>query len=183
MPVIQTHYGNHFFRSRLEARWAVFFNTLGIPYEYEIEGYNLNGLWYLPDFYMPKQDCWIEIKGIKPTKEEDDKAWLLSGETKKNVYIFWGQIGEYPTVNNVSDVDGAYMYNGYDGGQDSNYNWCQCSYCGAFGIEFEGRSARIGCCRENLMSDSDKEYTYDSPDILRAIEIASKFRFEHHEER
>lgn len=47
MKAIETIYNNYHFRSRLEARWAVFFDTLGIEYRYEPEGYDLDGLWYL----------------------------------------------------------------------------------------------------------------------------------------
>src|SRR5262245_3495425 len=32
---IETIYRGYRFRSRLEARWAVFFQTLGVPWEYE----------------------------------------------------------------------------------------------------------------------------------------------------
>ena len=52
---IETHYKGYRFRSRLEARWAVFFDALQIPYRYEPEGFDLNGLWYLPDFYLPAE--------------------------------------------------------------------------------------------------------------------------------
>jgi len=48
---IETEYNGYRFRSRLEARWAVFFDALGIDYEYEPEGYGLeSGKKYLPDF-------------------------------------------------------------------------------------------------------------------------------------
>jgi hypothetical protein len=51
IKAIQTKYNGYHFRSRLEARWAVFFDTLGIKYLYENEGYDLGELgWYLPDF-------------------------------------------------------------------------------------------------------------------------------------
>lgn len=39
IKAIQTFYKGYHFRSRLEARWAVFFDTLGIKYQYEIEGF------------------------------------------------------------------------------------------------------------------------------------------------
>ena len=52
---IETYYNGYRFRSRLEARWAVFFDALGIKWEYEPEGYELpGGIRYLPDFYLPK---------------------------------------------------------------------------------------------------------------------------------
>ena len=72
---IETIYNGYRFRSRLEARWAVFFDALGVDYEYEPEGFDLgDGLYYLPDFrvkcYGTRGSCdcepfdlWIEVKG------------------------------------------------------------------------------------------------------------------------
>ena len=59
---IETIYNGYRFRSRLEARWAVFFDAGRIKYEYEPNGYNLNGINYLPDFYLPDFDLFVEIK-------------------------------------------------------------------------------------------------------------------------
>lgn len=48
---IETEYNGYRFRSRLEARWAIFFDALGVDYEYEPEGFELpSGKRYLPDF-------------------------------------------------------------------------------------------------------------------------------------
>lgn len=62
---IETHYAGHRFRSRLEARWAVFFDTLGIRWEYEPQGYlvGLDRRPYLPDFWLPGEKLWVEVKG------------------------------------------------------------------------------------------------------------------------
>jgi len=57
IKAIETVYNGYRFRSRLEARWAVFFDTLGIEYRYEPEGFDLDGIWYLPDFFLLKQEC------------------------------------------------------------------------------------------------------------------------------
>lgn len=73
IKAIETEYDGHRFRSRLEARWAVFFNAVGLTYEYEIEGFEMDGTRYLPDFYIPNLNRWFEIKG-KP---------LSLGEIKK----------------------------------------------------------------------------------------------------
>lgn len=63
IKAIETEYKGYRFRSRLEARWAVFFDTLGIAWEYEKEGYDLGEAgWYLPDFWLPKSNAWLEIK-------------------------------------------------------------------------------------------------------------------------
>lgn len=53
IKAIQTEYKGYLFRSRLEARWAVFFDACGVDWEYEPEGYDLgDGLFYLPDFLL-----------------------------------------------------------------------------------------------------------------------------------
>lgn len=49
---IETQYKGYRFRSRLEARWAVFFDRLAIPWQYEPEGYIVGGRPYLPDFRL-----------------------------------------------------------------------------------------------------------------------------------
>jgi hypothetical protein len=41
----------------------VFFDTLGIEWEYEPEGFEFDGIKYLPDFYLPGLNLWCEIKG------------------------------------------------------------------------------------------------------------------------
>ena len=57
IKAIETIYNGYRFRSRLEARWAVFFDEIGIKYEYEKEGYDLGKLgWYLPDFWLPEYE-------------------------------------------------------------------------------------------------------------------------------
>lgn len=62
IKAIETHYKGYRFRSRLEARWAVFFDALGTKWEYEKEGFDLGEYgWYLPDFYLSNYS-WVEIK-------------------------------------------------------------------------------------------------------------------------
>jgi hypothetical protein len=70
LNAIETLYNGYRFRSRLEARWAVFFDAVKERYEYEPEGFDLGeGDWYLPDFYLPRLNLWVEIKpGEAPAK-------------------------------------------------------------------------------------------------------------------
>jgi hypothetical protein len=64
LKAIETQYKGYRFRSRLEARWAVFFDAMGIDWQYETEGYEIEGHgYYLPDFYLPKSETWVEVKG------------------------------------------------------------------------------------------------------------------------
>lgn len=91
IKAIQTEYNGYKFRSRLEARWAVFFDALGVEYEYEKEGYDLGDLgYYLPDFWLPEHDAFIEIKGTSPTDNEKDKIRKLSELSVKACFLYSG---------------------------------------------------------------------------------------------
>lgn len=88
MKVIETTYKGYKFRSRTEARWAVFFDALGFKYEYEKEGYVLdNGVWYLPDFYFPEYNFHAEVKGLEFTAEEIEKCRLLSKNNNQVILL------------------------------------------------------------------------------------------------
>jgi hypothetical protein len=91
IQAIETEYNGYRFRSRLEARWAVFFDALGVRYEYEKEGYILDGVRYLPDFWLPSvgpKGTWVEIKGQEPTANELKKTGLLCLNTKAPVLLY-----------------------------------------------------------------------------------------------
>ena len=68
---IETVYNGYKFRSRLEARWAVFFDEAGIKYEYEPEGFTDGDLCYLPDFYLPEHNIYVEVKPHREDFEEE----------------------------------------------------------------------------------------------------------------
>lgn len=64
ISAIETAYAGQLFRSRLEARWAVFFDCLGIAWKYEPRGFESSaGGRYLPDFLLPELAIWCEVKG------------------------------------------------------------------------------------------------------------------------
>jgi len=78
MKAIETLYNKVLYRSRLEARWAVYFDALNIKHEYEPEGYTYGGMRYLPDFYLSNlyyrssvsEKVYVEIKPSSYDKEE-----------------------------------------------------------------------------------------------------------------
>lgn len=85
IKALETYYNGYRFRSRTEARWAVYFNSLGIPFEYEPEGFRLpNGENYLPDFRLSLRTrelryyWWAEVKGQPFTPAERLRCDLLS---------------------------------------------------------------------------------------------------------
>ena len=62
MQALKTFYNHNKYRSRLEAKWAVYFDQMGVKFEYEPAGFNIGHKCYLPDFYLPELDTYIEVK-------------------------------------------------------------------------------------------------------------------------
>lgn len=73
---IPTRYGGHRFRSRLEARWAVLFDSLGLRWEYEREAFHVEvdgtPVGYTPDFWLPDMQVWFEVKPEAEALAEDE---------------------------------------------------------------------------------------------------------------
>lgn len=96
VKAIETVYNGYRFRSRLEARWAVFFDLMDIQYEYEKEGFDLgDDVLYLPDFWLPELDCWFEVKGVECNGDDQAKVDLLREQSGKPVIVATGPIGDH----------------------------------------------------------------------------------------
>jgi hypothetical protein len=92
---IQTRYKGYYFRSRLEARWAVFFDAVGAKYEYEPEGYVFrNGSKYLVDFFVTgfaENPGYFEVKPHTIIEQKwIDNGDFLSEATGNDFYILNG---------------------------------------------------------------------------------------------
>lgn len=95
---IETEYDGRRFRSRGEARLAVFWNEIGVRYSYEQEGYRLsNGRLYLPDFWIPEWDAFVEMKPNVKSEIEDGRraAKQLAADSGKLVLLFVGELGDH----------------------------------------------------------------------------------------
>lgn len=188
IKAIETEYNSVKYRSKNEARWAVFLDCLGIDFEYEPQGYEMTDdgkkVKYLPDFFIPKsemfdKDLYLEIKpsNLDIIISDYDKKKVEFFGCHKRVAIF-GSVRDYENHANMDFSGNSGQYECFlgDGGWDCGYMFCQCTFCGRFGYEFNGRSARIECCEENNDSD-DKRYNADAPIIMKALEEARIFRF------
>lgn len=90
MPIraIPTRYAGCKFRSRLEARWAVFFDALGLNWEHEPEGFFLpSGERYLPDFWLHSLGVYAEVK---PVGGDFGKAQELAEASRTPVWLCEG---------------------------------------------------------------------------------------------
>ena len=97
MKAIQTRYNGFSFRSRVEARWAVALDSLGVVYEYEREGYNLGAAgFYLPDFWLPQVSMWAEVKAEPLNGNEVAKAKALARGSGYPVLMLVGQPANKP---------------------------------------------------------------------------------------
>ena len=94
IQAIPTEYDGTVYRSRTEARWAVFFTQNDIPFSYENEGFDLNGMRYLPDFLLTDAKIWFEVKPFDPTANELEKARRLAVGTRMQVFIAPGAPSE-----------------------------------------------------------------------------------------
>ena len=135
MKPIETEYKGYRFRSRLEARWAIFFDACGVDWEYEPEGYNLgDGLYYLPDFLLhgvdgrDGGDLYVEVKGqmtdldalkINRFAEQGGKVLVVGrlpegddAQREFSDYISdraYDDHGDWPNEFNFATIDGDYF--------------------------------------------------------------------------
>lgn len=181
MKPIETIYKGFRFRSRLEARWAVFYDTLGIQWEYEKEGFDLgNGIFYLPDFYIPHLNCWIEIKG--ENQYDSKKIDLFASQSNSPIYVFYGQIPDSDRLEcsgpPSQENESAYLHD--RNAWDLHHVWCECPDCGFLGIEFDARTDRLFCKKKcpKHGGNEDKGYNGNSERLKLAYNAARYARFE-----
>lgn len=177
--VLPTDYAGVRFRSRLEARWAVFFDALGVRWEYEHECFDLPSGRYLPDFLLPDissarfgevhEGCWFEVK--PPGAKCDDRHGDLAVASRIPVFV---SCGLPKFAGHRIDCHSGFVAYFPDGGSDCYYYFCVCNVCGKIGVEWDGRAERI--CGHDP-SSSDRFPTADDPCMEDAYSAALGFRF------
>ncbi len=139
LKAIPTRYDSMLYRSRLEARWAVVFTELEIPFIYEPEGFDLgDGIFYLPDFYLGAgYDSWVEVKPRELNKLEREKVKRLVSQSGKEVILLIGppaltpfkycHISHFPPAlpQYIEDRVGCFWT--YKALRDKR-TWCDCGY-------------------------------------------------------
>lgn len=165
----KTRYDGGEYDSLTEARWAVLFGALQVPFEKNKGSYRLPSGYYVPDYIMPREDCFIEIKPERnadwPKERAARKARELAKQESKRVYVF---CGDPMLVFKDRLTAGFCVYP--DGVWERNQLWCECPVCGYYSIQTLGRSERSPC-GHNVQSP-----TYGSPRIQLAHSIATTFR-------
>ena len=121
------------FRSRLEARWAIFLDALDVEWVYEPAVEGVQG--YLPDFQVG--DTWfIEVKpeswqDRSPSSDHDISrfASFLAG-TERHLFVTHGAPGEWENGKLVREARGwAFTATSCD-----KAKWQECKRCGFVGV-------------------------------------------------
>lgn len=199
---IETRYGGYRFRSRLEARWAVFFDRMGLRWDYELEGWQGNGLSYLPDFWLPELSMWAEVKpqhlvasaaGCFPDPQDRlivAKAHMLAEGSRYPVAILTGApaYGLYfQTETPVLDMGwrgemSPYLMVYPDYIQDA-YDWSACPWCKTVSFSYHGRSdPRCTCRLDHDHQEPTIRACAEAVSVVEHAATAATFaRFEHGE--
>lgn len=157
---LETEWRGYRFRSRLEARWAVFLTALNIEWEYEPEGFEFsNGDRYLPDFWLPTFDggSFVEVKprggdfskARRLNREAGVRIWLAEGPPNARVYTVIEPDGSeelgIPNADQAWGEDRMFVFPGYEDEDGTVPDY----YLSCLREEFlaalaESRSARFG---------------------------------------
>lgn len=177
IKAIETVYNGYRFRSRLEARWAKFFDSLGVKYEYEKEGYELGKSgWYLPDFWLPKQQVFVEIRPSNRYSYDAkcEELAILSGNM---VLLVAGDpylLGHRITLYDEDLID-----------YDPPYEFAICGRCSGLSIKSQGlNNANMVnmSCDKGCQANELAEYPINNEvNLINSYTKARQARFEHGE--
>ena len=136
----ETAYDGIRYRSRQHARWAVFFDILGLEHLYEPQAFKIDSALYSPAFFLPgignelysknnlaTPGIFIDIRVTHPSDAELKVARVISAHTDRNLCVFYGSgmtegLEWWPTVLEAPRP----------------CFFSQCPFCGRFGISSTG---------------------------------------------
>ena len=195
------------FRSRLEARWAIFFHLLNYRWEYEPEGFFLGknmeyntDLMYLPDFLVltpQNENIWFEIKPVT-IKQDDkfDKFFELLHEPEdipgieeddqylyvrpRRAMLLSGQPTDILKKYNTCPRCGFFIDI-----QDTYYDYVYCMHCdcetpGGGGHEFEKHSFLDTRCRPHkgdIVSENSEDFPFTYTLTRDVAEYCRTYKF------
>lgn len=167
MNVLPTKFHGIEYRSRTEAMWAAYFWFTKTEFIYEPEAFNLGVAGcYLPDFFLPSLDSFVEIKPTFVMSGRESPCAELAIASNKKVILIHGR-------PKVFGQDGCDYENPQcffpDGGADHPYWPCVCPHCGAFGFEYSGWAGRLKCCKQ---SSGDRDPNHEAKIIADAVEFS-----------
>jgi hypothetical protein len=172
---IPTTYGGIRYRSRLEARYAVFFKHLrdmgldaGDWPVYEFQGFEVDGKPYLADFLLPTQSLIAEVKPALDADPDGVARWIALIEARGK------ERGILLTDMNIGHSM-SFLLIGPDGTgghwEDDRGTWMVCP--GGHHLDAQPYCPPIGCQRCRITDG----YWYEDDRIVKAFDLARSYRF------
>jgi hypothetical protein len=153
------------FRSRLEARWAAFFHSLGWRWKYEPQTYATDVGPYTPDFWIPELFGHVEIKPI----ETIDHRWPHFTKLYGTLYVIEGAPLDLLKTRNPLESYAIKTYDSLHVDRPMVYGaFAACNNCRAVYVSRQGTYCPNGCQRQTL------EHSLNIVDIrlMRAFQYA-----------
>lgn len=87
MRAVETEYNGNRFCSQLEARWAVFFDVIGVEYRCKHKDVYQK---FLADFWLPGMNLWVKVysKSYKLLEDEEENIRWFSGKNNQIMVVF-----------------------------------------------------------------------------------------------
>ena len=152
MKAIETTYAGVDFRSRLEARWAAFFDRIGWTWTYE----PFDGDYYIPDFLIDgDRPMLVEVRpAVTRSEYEQQIETIKVPEWKGDVLILGAS--PFPKFTSwctpaglLGEWDACYGSKASNDGGGTSWalaEWHDCLYCGAVAVTHEEQSFACRPC-------------------------------------
>lgn len=166
MKALPTWYDGVLYRSRTEARWAIFFDHLEIKFTYEDSGFLTDGTSYLPDFLLVSQAIIAEVKpsfDADPDGVQKLRNLVAARGLERGVVLPAITSGPMPLLLIGPDGKGETW-------EDDRATWLICHSGYHFDIQPYPERGCKDCGNEN-------GYWYDAAEIGRAYAFARNYRF------
>ena len=177
----RTTYGGNVFRSEGEAKWAVFFDCLGIEYDYEPHYSEVETgcrtVNYMPDFFLPGLRKYIEIKPSKPYEMENIRAAGWSKHVGDIVILF--------NINPPTEKsENGWLFQFEEPGRTpilfESICWGECPKCGHIDLAEYGLITSCGCYTleqlEQTLDDNEEEGLEMYPRFVRARRLLAAYQ-------
>lgn len=174
LTAIPATYQGVTFRSRLEASWAAHFDKHGLPWVYELEGFQLSDEnWYLPDFWLPTARAWAEVKGDH--LQRMDKVERFAAD-------LWKESGAKDTYNPRSPMVVLFEVPHYvpEGGRSGGGHWARTSPLGVMGPgkRYSVAFAKCHACGQGTIVALWQEFCRNCGHVCDEVNLECRSRHE-----
>ncbi len=186
---LPTKYRSVTYRSRKEARFALALSEMGIPYIYEPMVFSRpSGGTYKPDYFLPRQQLWVELKPQRPHLEEELKCEEMSAAGFRVVLMYGESIEHLPfrTEKQAKLESGSRDYKHKDGLR--GMAWIDGEKLPGDTVFVVGASPRKGGSPLEVLGGNDKPHLdqvcstrdmrWDEGSIKHALSLAGAEKFQ-----